>query len=286
MTNAVPGHGDRIPVYLDTASSEPLHPAARETFLAALDQGYADPRRLHRTARSARLLLDNARAAVSESLDVRPDEVTFTASGTEAVHRGLLGLARARSSRGSVLVHSAVEHSAVLHAADWGGKPVSVPVDARGRVDAADFIERCARPRRRRGRAANREPRGRDPAARRRVPAAERRPPLRGRLRVHGSPAPARRLVRRGGLRPQVGRPGGGRDPAGAHRGPVEQPVPRRRPSRSPDLRLRERPCGAGRSRCPAGGRGRTRRGERAPVRPDRPDPLRCRRNPGHRGGR
>ncbi len=146
MTNAVPGHGDRLPVYLDTASSEPLHPAARETFLAALDQGYADPRRLHRTARSARLLLDNARAAVSESLDVRPDEVTFTASGTEAVHRGLLGLARARSSRGSVLVHSAVEHSAVLHAADWGGKPVSVPVDTRGRVDAADFVERCGGP--------------------------------------------------------------------------------------------------------------------------------------------
>ena len=34
-------------VYLDTASGEALHPAARETLSAALDAAYADPRRLH-----------------------------------------------------------------------------------------------------------------------------------------------------------------------------------------------------------------------------------------------
>ncbi|WP_183098629.1 aminotransferase class V-fold PLP-dependent enzyme, partial [Nocardioides pelophilus] len=83
--------------YLDTASAEPLHPAARETLLAALDRGYADPRRLHRAGREARLLLDNARAVVAECLGVHAEEIGFTGSGTDAVHRGLLGLARARS---------------------------------------------------------------------------------------------------------------------------------------------------------------------------------------------
>ena len=68
-------------VVWDAASSERLHPAAREAFLAALDQGYADPRRLHGAARSARLLLDNAREVVAACLDVRPDEVSFTSSG-------------------------------------------------------------------------------------------------------------------------------------------------------------------------------------------------------------
>ncbi|HRI96287.1 MAG TPA: hypothetical protein PLZ93_11770, partial [Nocardioides sp.] len=53
-------------MYLDTASSEPLHPAARTALLAALDRGYADPRRLHAVARDARLVLDNAREAVAE----------------------------------------------------------------------------------------------------------------------------------------------------------------------------------------------------------------------------
>lgn len=119
--------------YLDAASAEPLHPAARETLLAAYDRGYADPRRLHGPGRDARLLLDNARAVVAECLGVRADEVTFTASGTEAVHRGLLGLRRGTGP----VAHSAVEHSAVVHAAAWAGEAVELPVDRTGRVDAA-----------------------------------------------------------------------------------------------------------------------------------------------------
>ncbi|WP_292671637.1 aminotransferase class V-fold PLP-dependent enzyme [Nocardioides sp.] len=120
--------------YLDSASSEPLHPAAREAMLAALDQGYADPRRLHPPARNARLILDNAREAVAEALGVRRDEVSFTSSGTDAVHRGLLGLL----PPGATVAHAAVEHSAVLHALAWRPdlKLRSLPVDATGRVDA------------------------------------------------------------------------------------------------------------------------------------------------------
>lgn len=125
--------------YLDGASSEQLHPAAREALSAALDKGFADPARLHGPGRDARLLLDNARAVVASCLGVRPDEVSFTSSGTTAVHLGVLGLllGRARSSRR--LVHSAVEHSAVLKAAEWWGSvhdgtAVSVGVDPLGRI--------------------------------------------------------------------------------------------------------------------------------------------------------
>jgi len=123
--------------YLDGASSEPLHPAAREALLAALDQGYADPRRLHTPARNARLILDNAREAVAEALGVHRDEVTFTPSGTDAVHRGLLGLAR----QGATVAHSAVEHSAVLHALAWRTDLTArqVAVDPLGRARLADL---------------------------------------------------------------------------------------------------------------------------------------------------
>lgn len=132
--------------YLDTASAEPLHPAARETLLAALDRGYADPRRLHRAGREARLLLDNARAVVAECLGVHAEEIGFTGSGTDAVHRGLLGLARARSGDG--IAHSAVEHSSVLHAVEWHDSPahVSVAVDASGRVDGAAMTAAARQP--------------------------------------------------------------------------------------------------------------------------------------------
>ena len=120
--------------------------------LAALDRGYADPRRLHRAGREARLLLDNAREATADALGVRADEVTFTPSGTHAVHLGLLGLVRG-SRRGDVVVHSAVEHSAVRHAVAWGA---TAPRRARstrdGRVDEGDLVagRGCARRRGRR----------------------------------------------------------------------------------------------------------------------------------------
>jgi cysteine desulfurase len=122
-------------VFLDTASGEALHPAAREAYAAALETAYADPRRLHHAGRGARLVLDNARAATAEALGVRPDEVTFTTSGTDAVHRGLLGLHRGGRRSGDTIVHTAVEHSAVLQAARWSGAPTRVlPVDRLGRL--------------------------------------------------------------------------------------------------------------------------------------------------------
>ena len=126
--------------YLDSGSSEPLAPRARQALLAAYDTGLgADPLRLHSPARQARLLLDNARAAVAGALGVREDEVTFTASGTAAVHLGVLGLLRGRARVNRRLVHTAVEHSAVFAAARWweeqGGDPTRVlPVDGTGRV--------------------------------------------------------------------------------------------------------------------------------------------------------
>ena len=90
-------------------------------------------------ARDARLMLDNARAVVADCLGVRPDEVTFTPSGTHACHLGVLGLLAGRARHGNLLLASSVEHSAVLHAGAWhaerGGRFETFAVDAPGRVD-------------------------------------------------------------------------------------------------------------------------------------------------------
>jgi cysteine desulfurase len=148
----VPAGGDG---YFDAASAEPLHPAAREALLTALDDGWADPARLHREGRRARLLLDQARESVAAELGCRPDEVSFASSGTQAVHLAVLGAVQARqsASRGAGhLVASAVEHSAVLNAADWlhrvTGTEISITgVDALGRANLAEFAAAARRDR-------------------------------------------------------------------------------------------------------------------------------------------
>jgi cysteine desulfurase len=127
------------PVYLDAATAAPLHPVARQALLAALDDGWADPGKLYASARRARQLLDAARAATAETLAVRPDELSFTPSGTTAAHAAVLGGLAGRRRVGATLVHSAIEHSAVLHAAERhlaaGGATTPVPVDRLGRLD-------------------------------------------------------------------------------------------------------------------------------------------------------
>ncbi|MEV4070574.1 cysteine desulfurase family protein [Nonomuraea fuscirosea] len=136
--------------YFDAASSEPLHPQAREALLAAIDAGWADPARLYGAARRAHLLLEQARTDVAEALGARPDEVSFTASGTQAVHLGVLGTLHGRRRAGRHLVTSAVEHSSVLHAGQVhereGGTVETVGVGLSGRVDLARFAEAVAAP--------------------------------------------------------------------------------------------------------------------------------------------
>ncbi|MFD8976744.1 cysteine desulfurase/sulfurtransferase TusA family protein [Streptomyces sp. NPDC059593] len=129
--------------YFDAASAAPLHPVARQALLASLDEGWADPARLYREGRRARLLLDAAREAAAEAVGCRPDELVFTPSGTRAVHAGISGALAGRRRVGSGLVVSAVEHSSVLHAAERhaaaGGSVTEVPVGRSGAVDAAVF---------------------------------------------------------------------------------------------------------------------------------------------------
>ena len=126
--------------YLDAASTEPLHPAAREALLSALDDGWADPARLYGSARRTHRILDDARAAMAAHLGARPDEVSFTSSGTQAVHLGVLGTLGARRRVSNDVVVSAVEHSSVLHALELAGAAQTVVgVDRLGRTDVSAF---------------------------------------------------------------------------------------------------------------------------------------------------
>ncbi|MFC9815950.1 cysteine desulfurase/sulfurtransferase TusA family protein [Streptomyces virginiae] len=131
--------------YFDSASAAPLHPVARQALQASLDEGWADPARLYREGRRARLLLDAAREAAAEAVGCRADELVFTPSGTHAVHTGIAGVLAGRRRVGDHLVVSAVEHSSVLHSAAAhearGGSVSEVPVDRSGAVSAAGYAD-------------------------------------------------------------------------------------------------------------------------------------------------
>lgn len=122
------------------AAQGPLHPAARETLLAAVDAGWADPRRLYAEGRQARALLDQAREILADGIGVRPAELSLHPSGPDALAAALEGLLHARRRRGRRLLAGAVEHSVVLNvgqaraALDPGDALSIVPVDRDGAI--------------------------------------------------------------------------------------------------------------------------------------------------------
>lgn len=140
MTHPTPGGR----VFLDAGGRAPLVPQARAAFEEALDQGWADPRRLHAEGRRARLLLDGAREALAAAVGARTEEVDLAPSHTAGLQGALLSVARGRRRTGRDVVVGATERAAVLSAAEFAaaqpwspatGSRVVVEVDRAGRVD-------------------------------------------------------------------------------------------------------------------------------------------------------
>jgi cysteine desulfurase len=133
--------------YLDAVGGQPLLPAARAAWIAAVDQAWADPARLHHGGRRSGIVLDAARASIASSLGIRPDDVYFTSSGPTAIAIAIAGLVQARGDASRRVVASAVESLAVLEPASRTSDEVElVPVNDRGRLELDAFQHALDRP--------------------------------------------------------------------------------------------------------------------------------------------
>src|SRR3712207_3157905 len=134
--------------YLDHAATTPMLPEALDAYVAAPGQ-LGNPSSLHAAGRGSRRLVEESRERIAAVLGARPSEVIFTSGGTESDNLATKGIFWARRAAGpgrTRVVVSAVEHHAVLDAAEWlrthEGASVSVlPVDASGRADPAALAD-------------------------------------------------------------------------------------------------------------------------------------------------
>jgi cysteine desulfurase len=128
--------------YLDHAATTPMLPEAVMAMTEAMSvPGNASS--LHSSGRRARRVAEEARESIAEALGARPSEIIFTGGGTESDNLAVKGIywARRTETRRRLIV-SAIEHHAVLDAAEWleehhGAEITWLPVDGDGRVDPA-----------------------------------------------------------------------------------------------------------------------------------------------------
>src|SRR5437870_8539255 len=130
------------PVFLDHQSTTPVLPAVFEAMKPFFSEAFGSPSSVHQHGLRARDALARARAQVAALINAEsPDDIIFTAGGTESANLAVKGAAYANQRRGNHIVLSAIEHPAVLNSIEFlekqGFTCSKVKVDAEGWVDPA-----------------------------------------------------------------------------------------------------------------------------------------------------
>ncbi len=135
MVSSVSGAG----IYLDASATTPPAPEVLAEMAELQARAWANPSSLHGFGLAAAEALEQARWRCAHVLGCRPQELTFTSGGTEAIHLALLGHG-ATLAPGRLLI-STVEHPASEAAATrlqrQGWQVRRLPVDHQGRLDLA-----------------------------------------------------------------------------------------------------------------------------------------------------
>ncbi|MFA6244436.1 MAG: aminotransferase class V-fold PLP-dependent enzyme [Candidatus Hydrogenedentales bacterium] len=119
-------------VYFDHSATTPVREEVLDAMLPYLREGFGNAGSVHAFGRAARRAVDDAREQVAALIHADPREIVFTSGGTESDNWAIRGLVAAHANRPANMVVSAVEHHAVLHAADFAGKHNSVEVRIAG----------------------------------------------------------------------------------------------------------------------------------------------------------
>ncbi len=128
---------DRL-VYADNAATTSTSPAVLEAMLPYLTGIYGNPSSLHKMGREAKAAITAAREKIASLIGAKPNEIYFTASGSEADNWAIKGAAHAHINRGKHIITTKIEHHAVLHTMEAlekeGFSVTYLDTDPEGRV--------------------------------------------------------------------------------------------------------------------------------------------------------
>ncbi|MGB7984981.1 MAG: aminotransferase class V-fold PLP-dependent enzyme, partial [Terracidiphilus sp.] len=132
-------------VYMDANATTPLLPEVVEAMRPYWTERFGNASSIHLDGQQAHSAVNRARAVLAEFLNCHEAEVVFNSGGTEGDNTALFGLLRP----GDHLVTTAIEHSAILGAAErlekFGIAVSYVAPLPSGLIDPA-AIERALRP--------------------------------------------------------------------------------------------------------------------------------------------
>jgi len=136
-------------IYLDYNSTTPVDRAVLDAMLPYFADNFGNASSIHSSGQRGRSAVDAARDSVAALIAAKTAEIVFTSGGTEADNLALFGSVAASNHSRKHIITTAIEHHAVLNAAQalekQGIDVTYVPVVASGIVDPQD-VRRALRP--------------------------------------------------------------------------------------------------------------------------------------------
>ncbi|UPO97162.1 cysteine desulfurase [Cetobacterium somerae] len=126
-------------VYLDNNATTKMDPKVLEAMMPFLTEEYGNAFSMHLFGKETGIAVSEAREKIATLLKVKPEEIIFTASGTESDNIAVRGVAKAYKNRGNHIITSSIEHPAIKNTfkdlEQDGYKVTFIPVDSNGVID-------------------------------------------------------------------------------------------------------------------------------------------------------
>ena len=135
--------------YFDNAATTPVREEVLQEILPYFREYYGNASSIYSIAKESKKALEAARAKVAAAIGATPDEIYFTAGGSESDNMALRGVVNASKKEKKHIITTKIEHHAILHTAEFletkGVDVTYLNVDKFGKISLEE-LENAIRP--------------------------------------------------------------------------------------------------------------------------------------------
>ena len=136
-------------IYLDNAATTKTAPEVVDAMLPYFSEDYGNASTINSLGAESKKAMDHARQTIADSLGAKPEEIYFTAGGSESDNWALKATAEAYASKGKHIITTKIEHHAILHTCEYlekrGFEITYLNVDRDGLI-SLDELKAAIRP--------------------------------------------------------------------------------------------------------------------------------------------
>lgn len=139
---------DKI-IYLDNAATTRTSPQVVKAMLPYFTEKYGNASSIYQMGAESKQAITRSRDIIAESLHAKPEEIYFTAGGSESDNWALIAAAESYGEKGKHIITSKIEHHAILHTCQYlekrGYEITYIDVDEDGMIKLED-LKKAIRP--------------------------------------------------------------------------------------------------------------------------------------------